>query len=127
MYLIDTSVWVDFLRGKETPKVRFLEALLEEGEAYLCEITYTEICQGAKTRRQFDKYSEYFSRLPFLPLAPEWHKEAARLGFETRAQGFQPFIADLVISLTALSHKATLVTEDKDFNVYRELFGLALA
>ena len=32
MYLVDTSVWIDFLRGSSNKHVTLLEALLEEGE-----------------------------------------------------------------------------------------------
>lgn len=32
MYLVDTSVWMDFLRGRETPKVAALEKMLAGDE-----------------------------------------------------------------------------------------------
>lgn len=126
MHLIDTSVWVDFLRGLSNPKVHLLEALLEEGEAYLCEITYAEICLGARDKRQFEKYSQYFSVLPFLALPSQWHKRAAEMGHALRLKGRKPFIADLLIAMTALHHQAPLLSQDMDFEPYQELFGLAL-
>lgn len=126
MHLVDTSVWVDFLKGVSDPRVSLLEGLLEEGEAYLCEITFAEICFGAKDENQFRKYNQYFSALPFLALPPHWHQEAARLGNILRRKGRKPFIADLLIALTALAHKAILLTHDTDFRPYQDLFGLVL-
>lgn len=126
MHLIDTSVWIDFLRGVPHPRVSLLEGLLEEGEAYLCEVTFAEICFGARDEPQFKKYSRYFSALPFLALPPDWHQEAARLGYTLRRKGHKPFVADLLIALTALTHKAVLLTRDADFIPYRDLFGLVL-
>jgi len=126
MHLIDTSVWINFLRGKQDSKVLFLESLLEEGDAFLCEVTYAEICFGARGTKQFKKYSQHFSSLPFLSLPGAWHKKASEMGFTLRAKGHKPFFADLMIALVAIEHRASLLTTDEDFEPYRELFGLAL-
>lgn len=126
MYLIDSSVWIDFLRGIGNPRVHLLEGLLEEGEAYLCEMTFAELCYGARDERQFKKYQDYFSTLPFLPLPPQWHHELARMGHLARRHGYKPYTADLLIALTALTHKAPLLTSDPDFRPYQTLFGLLI-
>ena len=126
MYLVDTSVWLDFLRGTSHPRVALLEGLLEDGEAHLCEVTYAEICFGSRDQSQLEKYVAYFSALPFLLLPVNWHQEVARMGFVMKSKGFRPFIADLLIAFTALTHRAILLTSDKDFNVHRDLFGLVV-
>lgn len=127
MVLVDTSVWIDFLRATEDPKVTYLEALLEEGEAYLCEVTFAEICFGAKNSKQFKKYEQYFSELPFLTLPLAWHRVVAEMGFKLRRNGYKPYLADLTIAYTAIHHKVPLLTHDSDFKPYQELFGLILS
>lgn len=124
MYLVDTSIWIDFLRGLSSPKVSLLEGLLEEGEAHLCEVTFAEICFGARDHGQFRKYETYFAALPFLSLPPNWHREIARMGYHLRSKGHRPFTADLMIALTALTHRATLLTDDSDFKPLVTFFGL---
>ncbi len=126
MHLIDTSVWVDFLRGTSHPKVDFLEALLEEGEAHLGEVTYAELCFGARDAKQFKKYSRYFSEMPFLPLPAHWHRKVGDLGFTLRRRGHKPFLADLMIACIALEHGVPLLTTDQDFRPFQDLFGLLL-
>ena len=106
--------------------MRLLEGLLEEGEAHLCEITYAEICFGAKDQRQFQKYSRHFADLPFLPVPSGWHLELSHMGHVLRTKGRKPYVADLLIALVAIHHRAILLTRDKDFDVYRDLFGLVL-
>lgn len=125
-YLVDTSVWIDFLRGKKTPSVQFLETLLEEGEAGICEVVLSELCWGAKDSAQFERYQEYFGELPSFPLPASWSSEAARKGYELRKKGFKPFLADLLIALCALTHKVPLLTTDGDFKPYSSLFGLQI-
>lgn len=127
MTLIDTCIWIDFLRGRNLPHVQLLEGLLDEGEACLCEVTFAEICFGARDERQFKKYERDFSQIPLLKLPDNWHRELARMGHTLQRQGHRPFMADLQIALTALTHSAELLTTDKDFIPYQSLFGLKLS
>jgi len=126
MYLVDTSIWIPFLRGNNTPKVKFLEALLTEGEAAICEVVFAEICFGARDEIQFKKYEEMFSGIPFLKLPVDWHLLLAKWGYLLRKKGTRPFVADTLIALTAFHHQVTLLQEDSDFLVYSKLFGLHL-
>ena len=126
MYLVDTSVWIDFLRGIDTEKVALLRLLLEEGEAGICEIVYAEICFGAKNPKQCKTYAEYFGAMPFLSLPPDWHVHIAKMGNELRLKGHKPFVADLMIAFAALHHQVTLLTKDKDFQSYHDFFSLKI-
>ncbi len=126
MYLIDTSIWIDFLRGSSNKHVTLLETLLEEGDAYLCEITYSEICFGARDDVQHRKYVRFFSELPFLKLPDNWHQQAAQMGYQLRKKGYKPFMGDLLIALAALTHQMPLLTRDNDFKPYQQIFGLSI-
>ena len=126
MYLVDTSVWIDFLRGTTNSRVRLFEGLLENGEAYLCEVTYAEICFGSKDERQYKQYASYFGALPFLHLPSNWHREIGQMGHVLRRAGYRPYIADLCIAFVALTHHMPVLTSDADFQPYQRLFGLRL-
>lgn len=126
MILVDTCIWIDFLRGRASPAVQLLEGLLEEGDAALCEIAYAEICFGARDDRQFRKYERDFSRIPFLTLPQNWYQPVARMGHQLLRAGHRPFMADLQIALAAISNKASLLTSDRDFLPYRKHFDLEL-
>ena len=126
MYLVDTSVWIDFLRGKENSRVQLLAELLELGEAALCEVVLAEICWGAENKKQYDKYLRYFSVLPFVRLPDNWPVKIAQMGYQLRHAGFRPFIADLTITLCAMENNLILLSSDTDFEPHRRLFGLRL-
>jgi len=50
MYLIDTSVWIDFIRGKTSPAVEQLRAILTtEQTAGISPVNYQEILQGSES------------------------------------------------------------------------------
>ena len=57
MYLVDTSVWVDFLRGDETPHVRALNDLLSGQEIVgTAPMILQEILQGADSAERFETW-----------------------------------------------------------------------
>ncbi len=126
MVLVDTSVWVDFLRGIKDPKVFSLKELLVKGEVSLNEVIFAEICFGARGPKQFEQFKKYFSSLPFLHLPEDWHHTLAEMGQTLTRSGYKPFIADLLITLTALDHQVPLLTTDSDFEIFEKLFGLKL-
>ena len=126
MYLVDTSVWIDFLRGTENAWTSLLEALLREGEAGICPMVYAEICFGAQDELQLARYRKKFAALPMFTLPDTWHEDAATMGFALRRKGHKPFIADMMIALTAIKHELPLISKDSDFAIYTKLFGLTL-
>ena len=66
MYLIDTSVWIDFTRAKSTPAVEFLKnILIEEQQIGITSTIYQEILQGSESQERFVKFQNYFSELSF--------------------------------------------------------------
>ena len=82
MYLVDTSVWVDYLRGRATPQVRALKDLLSGEEIVgTAPIILQEILQGADSAVGFDTWRQYFAELLcYVPRDPvRSHVAAARL------------------------------------------------
>ncbi len=121
MYLVDTSVWVDFLRGTDTPQVRVLQELLE-GEAVvgIAPIILQEVLQGADSQQRFDKWRRYFSALwTYTPKHPvDSHVAAAHLYFECRRTGKTPRSSnDCLIAQVAVEHALILLHSDRDFDV----------
>ena len=61
MILVDTSVWIDFIRGRSTSPVERLRAALDRGvSAAITPLIYQEILQGAVDEKTFRDYRSYF-------------------------------------------------------------------
>ncbi len=59
MILVDTSVWIDFLKGTNSPERYLLHRLLEEEEdVSITEIILTEILQGIREERDFERVKD---------------------------------------------------------------------
>lgn len=119
MVLVDTSVWIDFLRGTPTAQVSVLEALLEGDDLVgTAPIILQEVLQGADSPARFERWRREFSGLMcYLPLDPiDSHVEAARLYAACRRAGKTPRSSnDCLIARIALEHDLTLLEDDRDF------------
>jgi predicted nucleic acid-binding protein len=120
MYLIDTSVWVDYLRGEATPQIRTLKDLLSGEEIVgIAPIILQEILQGADSAERFETWRKIFSGLfCYVPKDPvESHVAAARLYQDCRKAGKTPRSSnDCLIAQIAIENGLTLLHNDRDFN-----------
>ncbi|MBX3714925.1 MAG: PIN domain-containing protein [Burkholderiales bacterium] len=120
MYLVDTSVWIGFLRGRDTLKVRALEELLSGDEVVgVTPTIIQELLQGADSPARFEELREYLSELAcFLPREPvESHVRAARLYQSCRRAGRTPRSSnDCLIAQVAIEHSLYLLHDDRDFD-----------
>ena len=119
MYLVDTSVWVDYIKGKDTPVVEFLDTLLGAPMTVgISDLIYMEILQGAKSESGFNKLQRYFSTQQFYGFAnPQSSYEAAAFTyFSCRRQGITVRSSiDCLIAQCALENELVLLHHDKDY------------
>jgi predicted nucleic acid-binding protein len=119
MVLVDTSVWVDFLRGEATPQVGALESLLDGDDVVgTAPIILQEILQGADTPERLEQWRrEFVGLMCFLPMDPiDTHVEAARLYGACRRAGRTPRSSnDCLIATIAVEHDVALLEDDRDF------------
>jgi len=118
--LVDTSVLVDYFKGRDTLKTRVFDAVINHGIPYgISPYAYQELLQGAKDEREFRLLKEYLStqHIYFLPPVLDFFEEAARLYFDLRRKGVTlRGTVDILIALTAVHHNLSLLHDDRDFD-----------
>lgn len=120
MYLVDTSVWVDYLRGTKTQAVGLLKKLLAGDEVVgVAPVILQEILQGADSDERFERWRKYFAELCCYesadPVAS--HIAAARLYQACRRAGKTPRSSnDCLIARIAIEHGLLLLHDDRDFD-----------
>ncbi len=127
--MVDTSVWIDFLNGRNTKSRRTLHALLEDDEEIcISEIILMEILQGIRDDNQFVEIKDYLSALPVLMNTPvQSYVRGADIYRRCRKRGFtvkKP--ADCLISAVALENDAVLFHNDSDFEKIAKVTSLRL-
>ncbi len=119
MYLIDTSVWIDYIKGQDTEQVRFVDQLLNNPLATgISDVIYMEILQGASDKETFSQLRRYFSSQKFYRFTdPEAsHAAAAQTYFNCRRKGITVrSTLDCLIAQCAIEHELTLLHHDRDF------------
>jgi hypothetical protein len=119
MYLVDTSVWIDFLRGETGAHVDFLDGLLDNPlAAGLSDVIYMEVLQGARNPESFERLRVYFSTQRFYPFADSRlsHESAASMYHDCRRQGVTVRSSlDCLIAQCAIEHGLTLLHNDRDY------------
>ncbi len=89
MILVDTSVWIDFLSGRDTPHRRMLHQLIEkEEDICITEIILTEILQGIRDDRVYEITKSCLLEFPVIrPKGNETHIAAAEIYRKCRKEG----------------------------------------
>src|SRR5438128_2361253 len=125
MYLVDTSVWIDFLRGTKASHVDTLAKLLEgEDIVGVAPIILQEVLQGADSDARFEKWRKYFADLAcYVSDDPvTTHVAAARLYQQCRRAGKTPRSSnDCLVAQIAIEHGLLLVHNDRDFDLIKSV------
>ena len=126
MILVDSSVWIDYFRGRETPQVETLDALLGVEPVATGDLMLTEVLQGFASDRDFNQARKLLTSLVIVDLAgPSIAVKAAenfralrRLGISVRKT------IDTVIATHCIENRLPLLYSDRDFDPFVEHLGL---
>jgi hypothetical protein len=124
---VDTSVWIDFLRGENSPHRRALHQLIEGGEDIsITEIILTEVLQGIKRDRDFQRVKSYLLEFPvYKPKGAETYVKAADIYRGCRAKGKTVRrTVDCIIAAICIENDLALLHKDSDFDLIRTCTGL---
>ena len=128
MILADTTVWIDLFAGADKPHVSKLTRAIEDGEDLcVCGIMMTEILQGIRKDKDFEKTQGILNDLICLPASRETYIEAARIYRACRKKGVtirKP--VGCIIAAVCMEHAASLLHNDRDFDNIVKQFPLQM-
>jgi predicted nucleic acid-binding protein len=124
--LVDSSVWIAYLRGADTPQVRKLDALLGAAPLAIGDLIVVEVLQGCASDREFDEVASLLQEFQQVRLCGDDVKlEAARNFRRLRALGITPRkTIDTVIATRCIVSGYELLHDDRDFEPFRQHLGL---
>jgi predicted nucleic acid-binding protein len=129
MVIADTSVWVDFLRGRDASYCDHLASLLEEQDIALCDRVLQEVLQGVRDDAMYRRVSATLRELPCFDLGGAALAINAAQNFRRlRRIGVTPRRATGVLIATfCIEQKHTLLHNDRDFDPMVKHLGLQVA
>jgi len=116
--IVDTTVWIDFFRGTDTPEVLELQRLIDASEdVCICGVILTEVLQGIREDKDHVAASAAFDEFLFLPMTRDTFLRAADLYRTLRRKGVTVRNAvDCMIASVAIEHDIPLLHNDRDFD-----------
>lgn len=121
--IIDTSVWIEFFRGKTYPD---LELALKEARVFLSPIVAAELLSGVRTQREETELMFFLKELKeqTLPLT-HWFR-VGNLRWTLSKKGFNLSIPDAHIAQCTLDTDGYLMSNDQIFEKVSKWTGLKL-
>lgn len=112
--LVDTSIWVDYLRQGSTADQSALRELMKEGQAATCGVVKAELLQGLRPGED-PLVQVLLSKLPNLETIEDDFLKAGELGRGLVKSGQKPAFGDALIAAVALRHGVSVLSSDKIF------------
>jgi predicted nucleic acid-binding protein len=114
--LVDSTVWIDFLRGASTSQVERLVALIVAREDLcICGFVFTEVLQGIRNEKEFVSTKALLGRLVYLDTDRSTFELGATIFRSLRAQGITIRNSiDCLIAATVVQHQVALLEADRD-------------
>ncbi|MBK8396665.1 MAG: PIN domain-containing protein [Leptospiraceae bacterium] len=118
--LLDTSVWSEALRRKNTSlksEKTFLYHLIQNEEnIFITGVIIQELLSGIKNEKMFMELKEILLNFEIIEPDVEDYIQAASLQNKISAKGIQASTVDLLLVSIAIRRNYYLLSFDKDFN-----------
>lgn len=116
--IVDTSVWIDFFKGRLDSIVRQgLETALEKDQVAVTDIIQHEILMGASSKREWSLLIDLLSPLEFLRIHSDQIEDFNRFAWKLRLGGLQGSYTDSTIAYLSTIHKYPILSFDRYFKL----------
>ena len=126
MIFVDSTVWIDYLRGRSMPQTDKLETLFGTGQIIVGDLVITEVLQGTLGEKDFADTLEQFRTLPVVRLGGVLAcVEAARNYRLLKERGYTiRKTIDSLIATRCIADNFELLHNERDFIPFEKHLGL---
>lgn len=127
MIVVDSSVWIDHLRGNQTPEVTALFSLVrDDADILVGDLVLCEVLQGIPSERQANQVEARLRRFNVVGIVnDDLAAEAAAHYRKLRREGITiRKTIDLLIGSFCIRHRVPLLHRDRDYDPMEAHLGL---
>ncbi len=126
MIIVDSSVWIDYFNGKESPEVIHLDNILGLKPVVIGDNILTEVLQGFKGDKEYKTAKRLLTALPIVQLSNDVRAIKAAENYRTlRKKGITiRKTIDTIIATYCIEESAQLLFTDRDFLPFVKYLGL---
>jgi predicted nucleic acid-binding protein len=121
--VVDSSVWIEFFRGRELPA---LEEALSEGRVLVPPLVVAELVSGATSRGDSQKVADLVRDLELVETPREHWVRVGELRRRLRSRGLTVSTPDAHVAQCALDVRGILLSSDAVFRRIGRLTELRL-
>jgi predicted nucleic acid-binding protein len=120
--LVDTSVWVDYLRAGDRALVEELDGYLDRESVLMCGPVIAELLAGTRPE---DRETLWLAlgNLPWADLDQVSWRQAGELANDLRRAGVSVSLTDVTIAVASVNADAELWSRDADFARIRDAWS----
>ena len=113
--LIDTSVWIEFFRKKDSSVSRMLREFLKMGQACYAGPIAVELYQGAKAQQEILVLEQLFQTISYVEITREHYHCAGLISQRAARKGRTFSTVDIVLATVARNEGLSLFSLDSHF------------
>jgi predicted nucleic acid-binding protein len=124
--VVDSSVWINFLRGRNTAHVRRLREILGADEIMIGDLMMCEVLQGLGSEREAREVEALLRRFGLVQMGGDAIAVLAARNFRSlRRRGITiRRTIDLLIGTWCIENRTPLLHNDSDFRPMARYLGL---
>jgi predicted nucleic acid-binding protein len=126
MVVVDTTVWIDYVCGLNTPYTNALDYELLHNQVITGDLLITEFLQGFRNDRDFEAAKEIMDILIYCDMLGKDIALKSAVNFRSlRKNGITiRKTADIIIGTFCIEHELPLLHNDRDFDPMEKYLGL---
>ena len=126
MVIVDTTVWIDYLRGTENPETLWLDRELQQQRLGMTDLILCEVLQGVREQSIFERVrADLLKFQVFQTGGIELAIAAAQNYRKLRQRGYTVHkTIDCLIATFCLEAGHELLHRDRDFDCFEKVLGL---
>jgi len=126
LVIVDTTVWIDYLRGTENPETLWLDRELQQQRLGMTDLILCVVLQGVREQSAFERVRANLLKFQvFQTGGIELAIAAARNYRDLRQRGYTVHkTIDCLIATFCLEAGHELLHRDRDFDCFEKVLGL---
>jgi predicted nucleic acid-binding protein len=128
MILIDSSVWIDYFNGIQTPQTDWLDSSLGNTPIIIGDLILTEVLQGFQSDKDFKIAKDLLFGIPFMPMGGQSLALESAMNYRyLRRKGVTVRkTIDVIIGTFCIHNHLILIHSDRDFDPMVKFLGLEI-
>ncbi|MCL2834330.1 MAG: PIN domain nuclease [Treponema sp.] len=128
MVVVDTTVWIDYIHGLETPHTDALDYELLHNQVITGDLLITEFLQGFRNDSDFEAAKKIMNSLIYFDMLGKEIALKSAVNFRLlRKQGITiRKTADIIIGTFCIENELPLLHSDRDYEPMERYLGLQI-